>query len=350
MWWNHLIAQLALCMCITCFTPHNNQKFNLRLVLYAERHVQRHAQHVREALNSLTDAGRGSGVLVVDGDNVRGKSRFRLSPKDLLSHMLDVTNTAGLQRSVLHFDHGFSHHSYTVENGTSSAALCATFSGPVWSADDVIVRDVVWWSQYLLAEMSVHKNTELSQSGEPLGELLDACGEAQGFGRSGQLVVVTDDSELRTRCRRSAKGIVFISSLSFVMFLGLQAREPVEANSDEGSGGGRGCSGGDVDSGNDVHTEDLFEKNADSPARGSDNTLEALKEVGRVDQDERIVNTLVDLAAEEHVVRSADAQSLASDRSLETSIGMVFAVAVRKEQELRAEIRGMRQVDGALLF
>ena len=123
-------------------------------------------------------------VILVDGDNVRGKTAFK-SSKESLAHDLDIwTNRVGLSdRVCLMYDHGNEHEAF------SYGALSVCFSGPGRSADDVIARDVVW----------LQRNFNCS------------------------VVVVTADSGLKTRCQQGSKitkGVVaFVDSTLFVELL-----------------------------------------------------------------------------------------------------------------------------------
>ena len=77
-------------------------------------------------------------VILVDGDNVRGKTAFK-SSKESLAHDLDIwTNRVGLSdRVCLMYDHGNEHEAF------SYGALSVCFSGPGRSAVDVIAAGAV---------------------------------------------------------------------------------------------------------------------------------------------------------------------------------------------------------------
>ena len=103
-------------------------------------------------------------LVLIDGDNVRGKTAFAVSAQSLLAQTRTFSTT---QDSVLYIDHGLSAECLAVED-----KLRVVFAGTAQSADDCIVRDVA----YLLEE-----NPSLSVS------------------------VVTSDSGLIARCRKAAR-------------------------------------------------------------------------------------------------------------------------------------------------
>ncbi len=110
-----------------------------------------------------------NGVLLVDGDNTRGKSGFSLSHEGLLGRTARWAQRLGLEgRCVVLVDHGSSADAFHMPQlGGASVA----FSGPAASADDVAARDVGWFHR-----------------------------------RGHDVMLVTADSGLIQRCRRSAAG------------------------------------------------------------------------------------------------------------------------------------------------
>ena len=169
------------------------------------------AMNLRSGMNPKTTARIGKlesrfsalvnedAVILIDGDNVRGKTAFKAS-KESLAHDLDIwTNRIGLQdRVCLMYDHGNEHEAF------SYGALSICFSGPGRSADDVIARDVVW----------LQRNFNCS------------------------IVVVTADTGLKTRClqgSKMAKGdVAFVDSTLFVELL--SATVQFESNEDTSAG------------------------------------------------------------------------------------------------------------------
>ena len=84
-----------------------------------------------------------SGVVAIDAENVRGKSGFRLNHNALLAATAEWTNAHKLRgRVVLVVDHGSSHQGmYLKRHG-----MAVVFAGPNQKADDVLARDVGYWS------------------------------------------------------------------------------------------------------------------------------------------------------------------------------------------------------------
>lgn len=124
---------------------------------------------------------RDTSVLIIDGDNVRGKTKFMLSKEELLLRVENWLFMENMQGKVLVvYDHASKQSGYMLDSG-----LGVIFAGPDDCADDVIARDVpVFHRQF-----------------------------------NANVVVVTDDKELRRRCSRDTsprimkkKGIVDVSS------------------------------------------------------------------------------------------------------------------------------------------
>ena len=235
----------------------------------------------------LADLARGA-PLVIDGDNVRGKAAFAWSQTELLKKLHGVINIQGLAsgvRTQLHFDHGARCDTFPV--GSSEKELvCVVFSGPQASADDTICRDVQWWAQYLGSEQSVE------------GSAL----KASEISLSQVITVVTDDSELRNRCRRNLKGnavlVRFISSYTFVGFLKAQVSE-------------------------DTALE-----------------LEGLRRIERGEEanDNNSVDGILIASSESPTSTAISAESVVTNSAVETAIE-----AVQQEQYWRRELRKARQ-------
>ena len=108
------------------------------------------------------------GILMIDGDNVRGKSLFGLSHSSLLARTARWSAKNELSGNVvLLVDHGTLPSSYHLPGMGVSIA----FSGPKLSADDVAARDVPWF-----------------------------------HARGHDVMLVTADSGLAMRCRRAGTG------------------------------------------------------------------------------------------------------------------------------------------------
>jgi len=103
-------------------------------------------------------------LVLIDGDNVRGKTAFAVSAQSLLAQTRTFSSK---QDAVLYIDHGLAAECLPVEDN-----LRVVFAGTAQSADDCIVRDVA----FLLEE-----NPSLS------------------------INVVTSDSGLIARCRKAAR-------------------------------------------------------------------------------------------------------------------------------------------------
>lgn len=107
------------------------------------------------------------GVLIVDGDNVRGKSKVSLSKDQLcedLSNFVEYSKICDFL--LIYFDHGFHQQSFITGDHTLVA-----FSGLTLKADDVIARDVPW----------IMKSVQ-----QPI-------------------TIITEDLQLRKRCRNNLR-------------------------------------------------------------------------------------------------------------------------------------------------
>lgn len=81
----------------------------------------------------------GDAVVIVDGDNVRGKADFRWSKAALYDAVGRWTSHDGrFGRTILFYDHGSEQASYV--SGADGMSVC--FSGPSDKADDVIAQGV----------------------------------------------------------------------------------------------------------------------------------------------------------------------------------------------------------------
>ena len=120
--------------------------------------------------NVLHKLSSPKSVLIIDGDNLRGKTKFSLT-KEEVCHRLEQwvmqKNLSG--RVVLVYDHASQQCSFMLNSG-----VAVVFSGPQCSGDDIIARDV---------------------------ELIRTQ-----FNTS--VIVVTDDKELRRRCSKESKRIL----------------------------------------------------------------------------------------------------------------------------------------------
>ena len=116
------------------------------------------------------------GVLIIDGDNVRGKSQFGLSHASLLARTARWSARNMLSGNVvLLVDHGSLPSAYHLPR---LAGLAIAFSGPQLSADDVVARDVAWFHARGHDVMLVTADSGLAQR----------CRRASASGRSFQVV------------------------------------------------------------------------------------------------------------------------------------------------------------------
>ena len=128
-------------------------------------------QRLRQLVLSplMCDTRKSNGVILIDGDNVRGKTKFQLSKEELchrVQEWMTISSLSGVV--VLMFDHGSKHSGTFIPD----SKLAVVFSGPGRSADDVITRDVGWFQNI----------------------------------QQRDVVVITEDNGLKRRCRTSLKG------------------------------------------------------------------------------------------------------------------------------------------------
>lgn len=129
--------------------------------------------NARKSSTTISSAGvinrflnlRPDVIIYLDGDNIRGKSGFRLSKEALYAKVSRWTEKVKVEnRVVLVYDHGPVHCGHDIHN------FACVFSGPGRTADDVIAKAVHWCS---------NKNVGT--------------------------VVVTSDSQLKSRCRLACR-------------------------------------------------------------------------------------------------------------------------------------------------
>lgn len=119
--------------------------------------------YIQQVMHTSTN-----GIIIVDGDNVRGKTKFSLSKEALCLKVEQWRSMTNLTASIiLLFDHGSEHVAfYKPDSGIS-----VVFSGPVLKADDVIARDILYCQNAL---------------------------------NSSVVAIVTEDVELKKRCRKNS--------------------------------------------------------------------------------------------------------------------------------------------------
>lgn len=145
-------------------------------------------------------------AVIIDAENVRGRTGFELDHADLLDRLLVWTSMRygyAYGKTIVVIDHGSQtgaillrgDSSLEREDGgktddTTLSNLCVAFAGPHCKADDIIARDVKW----LLASSS--------------------CGSPPSSSnrRRKVVIVITADQELTYRCRSAAATALVTSS------------------------------------------------------------------------------------------------------------------------------------------
>lgn len=149
-------------------------------------------------------------AIVIDVENVRGKTSFELDHCDLLDRLVIWTslrqNAQG--RTLCVVDHGSkssAHLLHDTSSNITNPALCVSFAGPLVKADDIIARDVRW----LVSSSSVQ-----------------------------HVVVITADNELAWRCRSATR------STDHTQFNSILRKFVTDSDDDNAlRGGGRGKRG-----------------------------------------------------------------------------------------------------------
>ena len=153
--------------------PQNGQKSN--------KHVKRDADWRSIHDRRLQWAAETDAVVLIDLENVRGKSNFDLTHAELLKRTTQWSKANDLVDKVtMVVDHGSLHTNYYLED----AGLSMVFAGPRMKADDVLARDVAFFE----------RNT----------------------------IVITADNELMSRCRNAMEKseaniqVQFIQPIKFI--------------------------------------------------------------------------------------------------------------------------------------
>jgi len=90
---------------------------------------------------------RTDGVVLIDLENVRGKSNFELTHRELLKRTALWAKTQNLEDRVsMIVDHGTLHEAYYLPDG----GLSMVFAGPRMKADDVLARDAAFFERNTL--------------------------------------------------------------------------------------------------------------------------------------------------------------------------------------------------------
>jgi hypothetical protein len=122
------------------------------------------------------------GILMVDGNNVRGIAKFQWSPVELSCRIAQLCHTYNISHHVIVWDHGLTR--FAAMNAVNSVTL---FSGLVHRADDILTQE----ARHIV---------ELFQRRQPVDDGSDHD-TSFGWGPE-QLCFVTNDGELQSRLRR----------------------------------------------------------------------------------------------------------------------------------------------------
>ena len=121
--------------------------------------------NVLESMNCFQKTVANNTIVLIDGDNVRGKTKFSVTKMNLLEDVIAWANHYNQRgKIILFFDHGSRQQAFHFQD----QGIAVAFSGRK-KADDVISRDVGW------IQSTLRKN----------------------------IVVITEDLELRQRCKRA---------------------------------------------------------------------------------------------------------------------------------------------------
>ena len=116
----------------------NYKSTNLLSSNYVEKEEgtqSRGAYLTTRIVNWSKNSHNSNGVIVLDGDNIRGKTKFTISKEQLCDDVIKWSDSIGLSnRVILVFDHGSKHQAYYC-NG-----IIIVFSGSRKSGDDIIAR------------------------------------------------------------------------------------------------------------------------------------------------------------------------------------------------------------------
>jgi len=139
-----------------------------------------------------------SSAVWIDMENVRGKSGFALSHKEVLDKTEMWSRHFGLEdRVIVVVDHGGPEPTAFFKENQN---LAVVFSGNNCKADDVIAKGVGAPCFPFFGEP-----TGMEPDCMPLAESSRPRGKKRRAGGVGKTIVVTADNELMSRCRRAAK-------------------------------------------------------------------------------------------------------------------------------------------------
>jgi hypothetical protein len=186
--------------------------------------LHRKMQHMREISAGSRDNGDGCDgttrllgqhmTLLIDGDNVRGKTGFRLTKDDMIEYLeryLNFYRCEGRDDGsgkvcldmILFFDHGTEEQAFHLHlkdnNKDKEVDLCVVFAGSYYKADDIITRDASWFADIerlhdYLPSFALPPCTTIQQQE-------DDSMEADSYVVNHSVITVTQDRGLRRRVR-----------------------------------------------------------------------------------------------------------------------------------------------------
>ena len=168
-------------------------------------------------------------AIIIDAENVRGKTGFELDHSDLLDRMLVWTymrRDVAYGRTIAVIDHGYRSGAHLLRGGDdgprlrrhaegeggsvgggggggmadAGPSLCVSFAGPRIKADDVIARDVRW----LLSSTSTSSSSSPRTTPSSPSSRSPSPSSRERRPRRRVVAVVTADRELAWRCRCAA--------------------------------------------------------------------------------------------------------------------------------------------------
>ena len=175
-----LTILFSFIICVQAFTEHihcpvKRDYTTLQNALQTSASSEAQIPAITERILDLTQ--KEDIAIVIDVENVRGKTSFELDHCDLLDRLVIWTSLRqnAYGRTLAVVDHGSKSSAHLLHNdynATNDTALCVSFAGPLVKADDIIARDVRW----LLSSTAAQ-----------------------------HIVVITADQELSWRCRSATR-------------------------------------------------------------------------------------------------------------------------------------------------
>jgi predicted phosphodiesterase len=166
---------------VTAYSQNNNQASVSKVPHHLRPHHVIFQQIAHQTTCPSSNNINRNNCIWIDMENVRGKSGFELTHKQVLDKTATWINHFGLQdQVVIVIDHGEESAFYL-----QRYHMAVAFSGNHAKADDVIVKGVATSSEWMYP---------VPQEGTGIA-----------IPRVGKIIVVTADHELQGRCRRAAK-------------------------------------------------------------------------------------------------------------------------------------------------